>query len=75
MGNDEKDYVGEITQMVRNRDYLEGQWSIHTELVEKDGGWEASALDGKYTATGISPTHAMEQLHKQLYDEGMQGKY
>lgn len=72
----EKDYTGVVTSHVRSRDFLEGDWGIHTELVERpDGSWQASAMDGKYSKEGRTATHAMEQLYEELYKDGLKGGY
>lgn len=72
----EKDYTGTITGHVRSRDFLEGDWGIDTQVVEKaDGSWEAEAMNGQYKTEGMNATHAMERLYEQLYKAGLKGEY
>lgn len=74
--SEEKDYTGTITGHVRSRDFLQGEWSVHTTLEEQtDGSWQASAMDGKYTAEGHTSVAAMEKLYETLYQEGLKGGY
>lgn len=76
MSNANKDFTGEITGHVRSRDFLEGEWNIHTEMDEQpDGTWVASALDGKYTTTGDTAKQAQEKIYEVLYNEGLKGGY